>query len=76
MNRFGKRFTYQQMVYRAVTFDDGYNDKHNAAIRVKLVNALMDAETIQVRVGGAYQNYYSINLLKLTQTLAWMCELF
>ena len=49
MSRFGKRFSYEQLLYRAITFDDGINEKHNAAVRLKMVNYLVEAEVGQVR---------------------------
>ena len=48
MERFSKRFSLQQLVYRSVTFDDGVSLEHNAVIRVKLVGALLESEVGQV----------------------------
>ena len=48
MERFGKRFTMEQLYYRSITFDDGFSEKHNAAIRVKLVSAFIESEVMQV----------------------------
>ena len=48
MQRFGKRFSLEQLIYRAITFKNGVTDDHNAAVRVKLVGALMEAEVGQV----------------------------
>ena len=50
MRRFGKRFSLQQLIYRAITFKDGVTDEHNAAVRVKIVGALMEAEVSQVNI--------------------------
>ena len=49
MERYGKRYTMQQLLYRSVTFDDGYSEKHNEAVRVKLVSAIVESEVGQVR---------------------------
>ena len=50
MRRFGKRFSLEQLLYRAISFDDGVNDDHNAAVRVKIVGALLEAEVSQVGI--------------------------
>ena len=52
MQRFGKRFSLQQLIYRAITFKGGVTDEHNAAVRVKIVDALMEAEVSQVSIHG------------------------
>lgn len=54
MERFSKRFSLQQLVYRSVTFDDGISIEHNAAIRVKLVGALLESEVGQVNQQGVH----------------------
>ena len=48
MRRYGKRFSLEQLMYRAITFDDGLSDEHNAAVRVKIVGALNESEVGQV----------------------------
>ena len=52
MVRFGKRYSLQQLVYRSTTFDDGLTEEHNAAVRVKLLNALLEAEVGQVTLSS------------------------
>ena len=57
MVRFGKRYSLEQLLYRSITFDDGINKEHNAAVRVKLVSILMTAEVSQVRVISLFREY-------------------
>ena len=55
MERFGKRYSMEQLLYRSITFADGINDKHNAAVRVKLVSALMESEVGRVSSQYTYK---------------------
>ena len=48
MDRFGKRYSLEQLLYRSITFQSGLSEKHNAAVRVKLVSALVEAEVGRV----------------------------
>ena len=58
MQRYGKHFSMEQLIYRSITFDDGINERHNAAVRVKLVSALIQSEVHQVSL---YYNNYLID---------------
>ena len=61
MTRYGKQYSLEQLLYRSITFDDGVSSQHNAAVRVKLVSALMRAEVGQVNDSNNYRNINNLD---------------
>ena len=56
----------QQLLYRSATFDDGYSEKHNSAVRVKLISSLMESEVGQVLFFSIFIRDYDNSELLIT----------